>query len=400
MLAGVAGGYLIRKQFENLQEALPQIGRAKGDGVSFKLSVRVISASVPALSSPGVWSRQRPRVQVALGDVQKDTEFADYTVDDNTIGLHKGYECPWRFSETLTFVGRQADVLSSGLRLRLYAHSDFQFGPVQFQFASVTDLGEASVDLRRRALPSCIGHQQGKDGNWVSPVLVIPLSHVRGGKCAAGHGVGEAVAHLTLSFSVDMDPEAILATADAETRGVADVLGRSVDVLGVTDVMNWMENLDLDTPLWQTSSEEQLPHRGQSSELDPFSTLLAPSDLAPDGWISHTAPNGRKFWHNKALGPAPWEKASRADPFQVQAVAPESPPAKPKHIVDAPDQDPSAWVSHKGRDGRIFWHHLGLGPPPWEAADRTGRGVPLPAKGNNPPNSSQASWRLSGYTSI
>merc|ERR1719183_2549875 len=112
----------MRKQFENLQ--LPQIGRGnRVDALSFKLSVRIISASVPALGQPGVWSRQRPRLEIHLGDIQKDTEFADYAGDDNTSGLDN---CPWRFGETLTFVARQAEVLSQGLRIHLRAHSDFQ----------------------------------------------------------------------------------------------------------------------------------------------------------------------------------------------------------------------------------------------------------------------------------
>lgn len=431
MLAGLAGGFVIQQKFAELHEALPQIGRGKGDGLTFKLSVRVISASVPALGPPGAWSRQRPRLEATLGDTQKGTELADYIVDDNTIGLDKAYQCPWRFGETLTFVGRVADVLSAGLRVSVRAQSDFQLGPVQFQFSGVSELGEASIDIRKRALPACIGNQKHGKDTWESPVLVIPLSHVRGGKCGADHGLGDAVGHVTLLFSVDTDPETILADADAETRCVAD---RAADAFGVSDFLNWMEKpLSLDSP-WLPQSLEQPPTNGVgygpgSNIFDPLSTFLAPSDLPPDGWITFTAPNGRTFWHHSSLGPAPWEQGaslqssplasnpkalpgypgqqlaglqSTREPCRevvtnirdqiayrssgdtctgdAKSGAPRralrpcagdagafiGSPAKPKVMMDSPDMDPAGWVSHQGANGRLFWHHMALGPPPWE----------------------------------
>jgi hypothetical protein len=370
-----SGGYAMRKQLENLH--LPQIGLGSmGDALSFKLSIRIISASVPALGQPGVWSRQRPRLEVHLGDTQKETEFADYAGDDNTNGLDN---CPWKFGETLTFVCRESDVLSPGLRINLRSHSDFQLGPVQFQFASVTELGEVSLDIRRRALPACIGHRHGKDGNWESPVLVIPLSHVKGGKCSADHGIGEAVAHVTLAFGVDTDPEAILAAVDMDSRGVANVLG-------VSDVINWMEK-PWDVAWLDPTQDEAAEGNCNPDNFSTYHKQDLMGDLAPDGWIAHVAPNGRKFWHHKTLGPAPWEakagRLSSAAPL-VQATSAQrgyTPPStlqdrthmrskpdthrKPKTIVDGPDLDPDGWVSHQGPDGRIFWHHLALGPPPW-----------------------------------
>jgi len=419
------GGYALRKKFENFQ--LPQVHRAKKDELTFKLSVRVISAAVPALKEPGAWSRQRPRVEIVLGETQKDTELADYSADDNTCAMNNSRECPWRFGETLTFVCRTAEVLSSGLHIRLRAHSDFQLGPVQFQFASVSELGEASVDIRRRALPSCIGNRHGKDGKWESPALVVPLSHVKGGKCSADYGIGEAVAHVTLGFSVDTDPEAILAAVEAETQTVAEALG-------VNEVMHWMEK-PWDAA-WLAPMGHGLDNEGCNTDGcdysrgnngwkdcndDPFGTIMG--DLDKDGWIAHTAPNGRKFWHHRDLGPAPWEvtaadstppplptkgcqninvaeqiagalsvRSAVEAPHGRSAVTPlstrqapafenireqiaqlqagnETTPSRQggqkSKIVNSPDQDPDAWVSHEGPDGRIFWHHLALGPPPW-----------------------------------
>lgn len=433
------GGYALRKKFEDFQ--LPQVHRAKKDDLSFKLSVRVISAKVPALKEPGAWSRQRPRVEIVLGETQKETELADYSADD--ITMNNSRECPWRFGETLTFVCGSAEALSPGLHVRLRAHSDFQLGPVQFQFASVSELGEASVDIRRRALPSCIGHRHGKDGKWESPVLVVPMSHVKGGKCSADHGIGEAVAHVTLGFSVDTDPEAILAALDAENQTVAEALG-------VNEVINWMEKpLDLAWlgPVGQASDNNGCNVDGYDYNSfnrdcrkdgcdDAFGTIMG--DLAPDGWMHHTAPNGRKFWHHRDLGPAPWEVSGvTASPpplpskkgcpnanvaEQIAGAISERTPSrqapafdsireqiaqlqagddmtssrkgsrKPK-IVNAPDQEPNAWVSHKGPDGRIFWHHLALGPPPWlpESSRPVGR-QPSEQHGTAPPQSRVQSW--------
>jgi len=350
-------------------------------------------------------------LEATVGDAKKETEFADYVVDDNTIGLQKAYQCPWRFGETLTFVGRMEDVLSPGMHILVKASSDFQFGPVQFQFAGASDLGEASIDIRRRALPACIGQQKPGKEVWESPVLVIPLSHVRGGKCGEGHGIGDAVAHVTLAFSVDMDPETILAAADYETRGVADVLG--VSGLGVTNLMNWM-----DKPL----DAGWLP-QGLSSEdpgvENPFSTFLAPSDLSPDGWTSWTAPNGRKFWHHRALGPAPWEQANLppSAPAGLKAnqncspnvqrghgnpaaddgkagLRPATLPlsAKAKSFMEAPDLDPAGWISHKGPDGRLFWHNVSLGPAPWEV-ERQQQSKPHTMPCMKPSNSREA-WAI------
>jgi hypothetical protein len=419
-----SGGYAMRKQLENLQ--LPQFGLGSlGDSLCFKLSVRIVSASVPALGQPGGWSRQRPRLEVHLRDTQKETEFADYAGDDNTGGLDN---CPWRFGETLTFVCRQADVLSPGLHINLRAHSDFQLGPVQFQFASTTDLGEASLDIRRRALPACIGHQHSKHGSWESPILVIPLSHVKDGRCSADHCIGEAVAHVTLAFSVDTDPEAILAALDMETRGVADVLGAS-------DVINWMENpweAAWLNPGAEAGHELVRRVRGPARHTPPladgncnpdnFNTYHKQDlmgDLAPDGWISYVAPNGRKFWHHKTLGPAPWE--CKAGSHSSKSAAPPAPvhcghasPSKTKKgqhkrgspngqrrtwsreailtIVNGPDQEPTDWVSHQGPDGRIFWHHVALGPAPWDLKPELTESLPDECEVGVPPSTLRAAW--------
>lgn len=52
---------------------------------------------------------------------------------------------------------------------------------------------------------------------------------------------------------------------------------------------------------------------------------------------SPPGPNGRRYWHNLALGPPPWEEV-------------ESPPSIP-----SPDERPTGWIYHEGAPGRPSW---------------------------------------------
>merc|ERR1712083_1195924 len=84
---------------------------------------------------------------------------------------------------------------------------------------------------------------------------------------------------------------------------------------------------------------------------EPEKSLPSP-DLAPEGWVSRKGPNGRKYWHHMALGPAPWETA----------VAKDVDPGFP-----SPEEAPELWSSHQCPfTGRTFWHHEALGPAPWD----------------------------------
>lgn len=39
---------------------------------------------------------------------------------------------------------------------------------------------------------------------------------------------------------------------------------------------------------------------------------LGDPDLAPEGWVSRIGPQGQRYWHHRALGPAPWETDQEA----------------------------------------------------------------------------------------
>lgn len=471
-VAAFSGGVCIRNAIEELP--IPKLRRrTQGVDNSFKLSLRVVGASAPALAPPGFLSRQRPRLEVSLGSVQKDTEFADYEADGAALPCAR--ECPWRFGDALTFMVKIKDVLGPGLRLRLRALSDVTLGPVQFQLSSVAELGEACVDLRRRALPGCVRdaskQRPGAAEVWQSPVLLIPLSHVRGGQVCEGQELGQSVGHVALAFSLDTDPEEILEALDAETRTVKEVitghantaLGRANNVLTghannvkehankvleeannvkqqanrhantvleqannvkqrANKVLSWLgapvgssipENSELagyfpartfsDAAAGEVAAEPRGTCGRRAQQGNCFSTLttsegklaanraaarrasvptydrpLPSPDEAPDVWVSRKGPGGRLYWHNRRLGPAPWEsqvedslapepvaaggcrslaRSARADSF--------GPPM-------SPDLPPDGWTCHKNRDGRTFWHHTSLGPPPWERPSTTG----------------------------
>eukprot|EP00439_Symbiodinium_sp_Y106_P055026 s1815_g7.t1 len=121
--AAFGGGLLIRQTLEEIK--LPKFKRASEEGVTFRLSVRVVAAAVPALGKPGWMSSQRPRLEVSVGDTHKETELGDYE-EGNSRGSCDGAskDCPWRFGDTLTFKLNLQDVLGPGLKLKLRAVSD------------------------------------------------------------------------------------------------------------------------------------------------------------------------------------------------------------------------------------------------------------------------------------
>ncbi|CAK0848908.1 unnamed protein product, partial [Prorocentrum cordatum] len=193
---------------------------------SFRVSVRVVAASIPGLAAPGVLSH-RPFLEASLGESRKATEFADFAREPEGAAWR---ECPWRFSDTLTFRARAADVAGPGVKISLKARRDVVLGPVQLEMQSA-DIGEGVVDLRGQALPACGWGEATCPSEWASPVLLVPLVHVRGGICGAEAGLGEKVAHLAVVVSVDADPEEVLLAA-ARAGGGGRARGAGGGALG------------------------------------------------------------------------------------------------------------------------------------------------------------------------
>lgn len=375
--AAFGGGVLIQQSFEGVK--LPKLTRADDGAPAFKLSARVLGASALGIQAPGIFSRQRPYLEVNSGKTQKVTELADYESATSTREVGAGAkDCPWRFSDTLTFVVKLEDVLGPGLKLRLRTRSDITIGPLQVELRA-REVGEATLSLRQRILPACVQERRtdaGRASSWASPLMLVGLSHMKGGIGGGEGALGEAVAHVTLLFSTDIDPEAILNAVDASTRSIPKKIEEKAD-----DVMRWLNQaLDLswldkqfeaklgaEEPVDTNAAVRRAAMRAWSvSDVD---TPLKDPDLSPDGWVSARGPNGRKYWHNLALGPPPWE----ADEAAVKAPRTQSLPC--------PEECPDGWISHRGESGRMFWHNKELGPAPWERQHGPRRAAAPPAVG-------------------
>ncbi|CAJ1429379.1 unnamed protein product [Effrenium voratum] len=205
-------------------------------------------------------------------------------------------------------------------------------GPVQLQMSHAQDVGEACLDLRRRA--------------WESPVLLVPLSHVRGGVLDANSALGQAVATVALAFVLDTDPESILAEAEAQTQSISEALanragGLMRQVYDIPTPLGWFNMKELASedgtaqdPEMQglrtlTPGEAQDASRRakeRSTEVPQLDRPLLSPDLSPEGWISRKGPHGRYHWHHRSLGPAPWEEARGAQgPQSLPRLGEDSP---------------------------------------------------------------------------
>mmetsp|Transcript_9608 Transcript_9608/g.23211 ORF Transcript_9608/g.23211 Transcript_9608/m.23211 type:complete len:385 (+) Transcript_9608:68-1222(+) len=358
----VAGGHLLRETLDQVQ--VPQLQQNPGQ-TACKLFVKVLSASLPGLPQPGLFSRSRPYIDLSLGSVQKETEPADFSPESSNSSEKAavGKDCPWRFDEMLTYTVKFEDLTGPGLRIRLRVLSDTQFGPFQFR-GRPADVGEATLDLQRKILPSCLQQEQpdkGRGGRsvWSSPLVLVPLAHMRGGLLGAECKLGEAVAHVIVRFTLDTDPDYLLDVVkppklnlEQKLRESADEMSRWLDSLPVPSpcccqpLMEHVDPLDVDAVVGRAAL--------RAWTIADVTKPLPPPDLSPENWVSTVGPNGRRYWHNLALGPAPWEGLEETPPS----------PGLP-----SPDEVPSGWIYREGADGRRFWHHADLGPAPWELPD-------------------------------
>eukprot|EP00928_Gymnodinium_smaydae_P039979 TRINITY_DN27197_c0_g1_i1.p1 TRINITY_DN27197_c0_g1~~TRINITY_DN27197_c0_g1_i1.p1 ORF type:complete len:420 (-),score=78.97 TRINITY_DN27197_c0_g1_i1:62-1228(-) len=247
LVAGFCGGACASYHCSKCEP--PRVGLSEDDSTTFRLSVQVLSASIPSLPAPGIFVRQRPRAEISLGSARKDTNLAEYvgcsrscssgafsTVSgremcglgglptsagggrrSSSASAGAGAEAlagPWRFGDSVTLVARLEDLLGPGLGLRICTHGDVRVGPVQLQLAQVREHGKCVLDLRRRVLPAC-GYPwkpgaaldacygaaissppvpfQGSCSDdselhrmWLSPVLVVPLAAYPAGDSCRG----------------------------------------------------------------------------------------------------------------------------------------------------------------------------------------------------------------------
>jgi hypothetical protein len=102
---------------------------------------------------------------------------------------------------------------------------------------------------------------------------------------------------------------------------------------------------------------QQAVHQAMQRNIKAGDQPLSSPDKAPQGWICRRGPNGRVYWHHLALGPAPWEEEIPARNAALpRGMGP----------VVSPNLPDDGWVSTSGLGGRLQWHHRSLGPAPWE----------------------------------
>lgn len=340
---------------------LPQVSRTNEKVATFKLMMRVCAASCPGFETPVCgFESVKPFVESKLGSTKKETEFADFSRKDRNDGVCAD-ECPWRFGDMLTFTAQADDVFSSkGLRLRLRVRRDYVVGPFHFSLQAEA-VAEGGVDFRGRVLPACVEESCGISGRgrvWVSPVLLVPLFHVQGGRYGSNTALGEPVAHVAVSFAVDADPELILNAAPPPRRSSFDTfcaeaeetLKKAVDP-GLGKVAEVLEPVNTSVAC-------------KRAEARAWSVRDVPADIGspetnPDAWICKLGNHGQVYWHPKALGPAPWEAEGSAGNGSAAK-------SKKGKALRVPEERPEDWISHQGVDGRTFWHNRKLGPAPWE----------------------------------
>eukprot|EP00928_Gymnodinium_smaydae_P059997 TRINITY_DN4352_c0_g2_i1.p1 TRINITY_DN4352_c0_g2~~TRINITY_DN4352_c0_g2_i1.p1 ORF type:complete len:536 (-),score=91.35 TRINITY_DN4352_c0_g2_i1:97-1704(-) len=348
------GGVWARGKLQDIK--LPQFRRAVDEADVFKLSVRVLSAAIPSLGAPGLVRRERPRIEIALGETRKVTEPGDFTAgevagSEPDLSSAEGAPCPpcpWRFGDTLTFAAHLSDLLGPGLQVWLRTASEVRLGPLQVDMNVPRDVGVCSVDIRKRVLPACVNKKSGHEGGppsldgasdpshcvWESRVQVLPLADTN-------VVVSEASAHVTLLFSVTSDPEALLRAVDEANKPLADKMVAPFANIW-REPARWtggffntcgpvgygcgsgklrhhcsMEEILPPTPSSSSSRPASMskgsmigpPVAGTTSQAMPVMGSVGPlaPDLSPNGWVSHLAANGRVFWHHESLGPPPWQ---------------------------------------------------------------------------------------------
>jgi len=249
-LAGFCGGAWMGHQCTAC-EMMPSLRCDADNGYAFRISVRILSASVPKLAAgPGLLVRQRPQAEVSLSESSKETELAQFSGSSSSSQQHSpdwalqggaaaSADCPWSFGDTLVFTACLADVHGPGLKVRLRSQSDIVFGPMRLEIAQLEDIGSCRLDLRRWVLPACMperlcgldGLKRSSGGKvaatgcriWESPVLVIPLADDKG-----------IAAHVALEFGVTADPAMLLRLARDSERPLAEKVVRLVSIPGCT----------------------------------------------------------------------------------------------------------------------------------------------------------------------
>eukprot|EP00930_Biecheleria_cincta_P076224 TRINITY_DN63437_c0_g1_i1.p1 TRINITY_DN63437_c0_g1~~TRINITY_DN63437_c0_g1_i1.p1 ORF type:complete len:305 (+),score=44.00 TRINITY_DN63437_c0_g1_i1:97-1011(+) len=278
----------------------------------FTLELTVLAAFAPSLAE-----QRRPRLEVALAGAWQETQAAVWNPKNGpefraSHLLPSGQECPWRFGGApLSFTASIDDLeAETALDFRLTAQSDLMLGPITLPLPHREVIGVAAANLSQHVLPICTPSQQIRDGMrlFQSSVQMVSLRRLdlRGGN--------ESVGAIAVSFSLDADPKEILSAVAAARRR------RHVDTDRDDFWFNCCSTDARERYLQDTSCACNLPIPAmlERSELDgsfkpprPGPPPLASPEVSSEGWICRQGPGGRVFWHHLELGPPPWERAAK-----------------------------------------------------------------------------------------
>eukprot|EP00434_Breviolum_minutum_P021598 symbB.v1.2.019063.t2/scaffold1536.1/size113067/3 len=133
------------------------------------------------------------------------------------------------------------------------------------------------------------------------------LTHVGGSSSGGEFVLGQASGHLLVKFSMNADPQAMLTRAHNSTRPLVERMADPFRQI-IAAPVRWVE------------AASEVAHcdgdtycgvgRGyRETDGSPLGPPIL-SDLPAEGWVKHQGPDGRIFWHHLSLGPPPWDRAT------------------------------------------------------------------------------------------
>lgn len=263
MLGCCRGGIILESKHtqQTCCNSCPIICGPNEEAVCFGLSVRVLSASIPALNAQDLMVQRRPRVEVELSGSQAETDFGTFVPARNYAGITSEIDAPdgqWCFDETLTFPATLTDLLSPGLHLRVCCRSDVILGPVLVALTDVKELGQLTISLRHRILPACLPKfTSEREGDelateckvWETPILATTIEpRSEAVECL------EEPSRIFVTCSVTMNPEKLMQMAEDSERSqfqrALGPCGRTLARQSAKDKANADDDPPLGKVLW------------------------------------------------------------------------------------------------------------------------------------------------------
>eukprot|EP00435_Cladocopium_sp_Y103_P054687 s1442_g17.t2 len=142
----------------------------------------------------------------------------------------------------------------------------------------------------------------------VPRIADLVLTHVGDSKGSAGNFVlGQAAGHLLVKFSMNADPQAILQRAESASRPLVERVADPFRQM-IAAPVRWVEAASEVANCDGADLYCGVGRGYRESDGSPLGTPIL-SDLPADGWVKHQGPDGRLFWHHLSLGPPPWDRA-------------------------------------------------------------------------------------------